>query len=90
MKIVIVLAFENSNDRYSSNIYYLPMIKIADYNVMINGINLFNKSINNKTKKVIEATKTLGSLLDFTYFSDSYKLISIDFKNSKLLMLIQN
>ena len=32
---------------------------------------------------------TTGSLLDYSYFKDHYKMIAIEFLNSKLLMLIQ-
>ena len=36
---LFVLAFENDNDRRSSDEYYLPTVEIKDYNIMINGEN---------------------------------------------------
>ena len=36
---LFVLAFENDDDRTSSDEYYLPTVEIKDYNIMINGEN---------------------------------------------------
>ena len=38
---LFVLAFEDDDDRTSSDEYYLPTVEIKDYNIMINGENLF-------------------------------------------------
>ena len=40
-----VLAFENDAQRTSSKGYYLPNVEIKNYNVMINGENLFDQPI---------------------------------------------
>ena len=46
-----MLTFETLTDTNGShNKYFQSKTKIADYNVMINGINLFNKAINNEIK----------------------------------------
>ena len=42
---VFVLAFENDAQRTSSKGYYLPNVEIKNYNVMINGENLFDQPI---------------------------------------------
>ena len=39
---LFVLAFENDNDRTSDDEYYLPTVEIKDYNIMINGENVFD------------------------------------------------
>ena len=39
---LFVLAFENHDDRTSSDEYYLPTVEIKDYNTMINGENFFD------------------------------------------------
>ena len=44
---LFVLAFENDDDRTSSNEYYLPNVEIKDYNIMINGENFFDQPIKN-------------------------------------------
>ena len=38
---LIVLSFENENDRKLHTGYYLPKVEIKDYNVIIAGKNLF-------------------------------------------------
>ena len=45
---LFVLAFENDEDRTSHNDYYLPNVGIKDYNIMINGENVFDQPIKNK------------------------------------------
>ena len=42
-----VLAFENDVQRTSNKRYYLPNIEIKDYNVMIDGKNVFDQSVKN-------------------------------------------
>ena len=44
---LFVLAFENDDDRTSNDQYYLPTVEIKDYNIMINGENLFDQPIKN-------------------------------------------
>ena len=44
---LFVLAFENDNHRTSHDRYYLPNVEIKDYNIMINGENLFDQPIKN-------------------------------------------
>ena len=42
---LFVLAFENDTQRASAKGYYLPDVEINDYNIMINGENLFDQPI---------------------------------------------
>ena len=44
---LFVLVFENDTQRTSAKGYYLPKVEIKDYNIMINGENVFNKLIQN-------------------------------------------
>ena len=44
---LFVLAFENDDDRTSNDEYYLPTVEIKDYNIMINGENVFDQPIKN-------------------------------------------
>ena len=43
----VVKAFENDTQRTSHSSYYLPKVGIKDYNIMINGENLFDQPIKN-------------------------------------------
>ena len=74
---LFVLAFENDTQRISSKRYYLPNVEIKDYNVMIDGKNVFDQSIKNN-KVTYENIRKIaitqgddymtGCLLDYSYF----------------------
>ena len=44
---IFVLAFENDAQRTSNKRYYIPNVEIKDYNVMIDGKNLFDQPVKN-------------------------------------------
>ena len=44
---LFVLAFENDTQRTSHSSHYLQNVDIKDYNIMINGENLFDRPIKN-------------------------------------------
>ena len=82
-----VLSFEDEDDRTSNSTYYLPKVEIEDYNIMIDGKNLFDQPINSMTKTYENISKiatgqeddyTTGCLLDYSYFKENYKMIAID------------
>ena len=87
VKRLFVLAFENDNNRSSTRRYNLPFVEIKDYNIMINGENVFDQPI--KTNKVTYENirkiatgqgddYTTGCLLDYPYFANTYKMIAVD------------
>ena len=47
---LFVLSFENANYRISHSNYYLPKVQIKDYNVLIDGRNVFDQPINSMNK----------------------------------------
>ena len=56
---IFVLAFENDTQRTSHSGYYLPNVEMKDYNIMINGENVFDQPI----KTIRLHMKTLEKLL---------------------------
>ena len=89
-----LLAFENDDQRISTNGYYLPNIEIENYDNMINGENFFDKPIkdNKVTYKNIRKIATgqgddyaTGCLLDYPYFKDTYKIIVVDLSKQQAL-----
>ena len=89
-----ILAFENDTQRTSPKGYYLPNVKIKDYNIIINGENIFDQPVkNNKVtyeniRKICTGSGddyTTGSLLDYRYCKDSYKMIAVDLSKQKAL-----
>ena len=82
-------ATENSHRRY-----FLPRVKIENYNTEIDGRNFYNQSINDSIKQYDEVRKvsigqgddyTTGCLLDFAYFEKNYRLIAADLSKQKAL-----
>ena len=81
---LFVLAFGNDDDRISDEQYYLQTVEIKDYNIMINGENVFDQPTKNNKVTYENIRKiatgqgddyTTGCLLDYPYFLDSYKMI---------------
>ena len=91
---LFVLAFENDTQRSVHSGYYLPNVWKKNYNVMINGENFFNQPIkdNKVTYENIRKVAigkgdnyTIGCLLDYPYFRDSYKMIAVDLSRQQAL-----
>ena len=78
--------------RDSFSHYYVPNVRIKDFNVLIDGKSFFDLPVKNEEEayeKIIEMSNnndyTTGNLLDFAYFKKHYKLIAIDLsKQTKL------
>ena len=90
---LFVLAFENDDDRTSSDEYYLPTVEIKDYNIVINGENVFDQPIKNKVtydniRKIATGQGddyTTGCLLDYLYFANTYIMIAVDLSKQQAL-----
>ena len=90
-----VLSFENEGDRTSHSTYFLPKVKLKDYNVVIDGKNFYSQPINIdlKTYKNIRRIATgqgddytTGCLLDYSYyFNKNYKIVGIDLSKQQVL-----
>ena len=91
---LFALAFENDDHRSSTRRYNLPTVEIKDYNIVISGENIFDQSIkNNKItydniRKIAKGQGddyTTGCLLDYPYFTDTYKMIAVDLSKQQAL-----
>ena len=91
---LFVFAFENDDDRTSSDEYYLPIVEIKDYNIMINGENFFDQPIKNNKVLYDNIRKiaigqghdyTTGCLLNYPYFIDTFKMIAVDLSKQEAL-----
>ena len=80
---------ENSYDKY-----FLPRLKIDNYNIEIDGRNFYDQAVNDSIKRYDEIRKistgqgddyTTGCLLDFAYFENNYRLIAVDLSKQKAL-----
>ena len=90
---LFVLAFEDDAQRISRK-RYIPNFEIKDYNVMIDGKNVFDQPIINMIKTYENFRKitigqgvdyTTGCLLDYTYFKKFYKMIAVDLSKQQAL-----
>ena len=70
---MFVLAFDDTDngakkiERSSHTKYFLPRVDITNYNVLIDGKNLYDQSINDQIKKYDEIRKTVtGQRDDYT------------------------
>ena len=85
---LFVLSFprnNNTDSRCDFSNYYVPKVKVNDFNVLIDRKSFFDLSVKNDEEafeKIIDMSNnndyTTGNLLDFVYFKTHYKLIAID------------
>ena len=73
---------------------FLLKVEMKDYNVMMDGRNVFDQPIKNdkitydNNRKIATGQEddcTTGCLLDYIYFKENYKLIAIDLSKQKQL-----
>ena len=85
---------DNITNENSYRKYFLPRLKIKNYNIEIDGRNFYDQSINDLIKQYDEVRKistgrgddyTTGCLLDFAYFEKNYRLIEADLSKQKTL-----
>ena len=74
-----VLLFENTTDRTVDTTFYLPTLEIENYNVMIDGKNLFDQPVKNNIRQYDNTSKiatgqgddyTTSCPLHYNYFSE--------------------
>ena len=99
VKRLFVFVYDNTtgNNQVSVNSfkkYFLPRVKIENYNIEIDGRNLYDQPINDSIKQYDEVRKvstgqgddyTTGCLLDFAYFEKNYRLIAAGLSKQKAL-----
>ena len=94
VKRLFVLAYDNTEgnnqvsfDSYKK--YFLPRVKIENYNIELDGINFYDQPINDSVKQNDEIRKistgqgddyTTGCLLDFNYFEKKLQINCSRFK----------
>ena len=67
--------------------YYVPNVRIRDFNVLIDGKSFFDFPVKNAEElfeKIMSMNRnnnyTTGNLLDFAYFKEHYRLVAIDLR----------
>ena len=74
---------QKKDNRDSFSQYYVPNVKIKEFNVLIDGKSSFDVPVKNEEEtyeKIIEMSKnndyTTGSLMDFAYFQKNCRLVA--------------
>ena len=99
VKKLFALAYNNkegdnqvSVDSYKK--YFLPTVKIENYNIEVHGKIFYDQPINDAIKQYNKIRKistrqgddyTTGCLSDFVYFEKNYRLIAADLNKQKAL-----
>ena len=84
---MFVISFKNCNDdptRNSFDEYYMSLVKIKEFNALIDNKPFFDQSVKNKQEAYKESISrnddyTTWNLLDYLYHQKYYKIIGIDF-----------
>ena len=99
VKRLFVLAYNNKEGDNKVSVdsfkkYFLPRVKIENYNIEIDGRNFYDQAINDLIQQYDRIRKistgpiddcTTVCLLDFTYFEKKYRLIAADLSKQKAL-----
>ena len=99
VKRLFVLAYNNTEGNNQVSIdsykkYFLPRVKIENYNIEIDGRNFYDQPINDLIKQYDEVRKvstgqgdgyTTGCFLDFAYFKNKFRLTAADLSKQKVL-----
>ena len=99
VKRLFVLAYRDNGDDNrviadSHKKYFLPRVKVENYNIESDGRNFYDQSINDLIKQYDEVRNvstgqgddyTTGCLLNFAYFEKNYRLITADLSKQKAL-----
>ena len=82
---------DNITNENSYRKYFLPRLRIKNYNIEIDGRNFYDQPINDSIKQYDEISTGQGndyktdSLLDFAYYEKKYRLIAADLSKQKAL-----
>ena len=85
------MSFKNVDGRKIHKEYYLPTVKIKDYNAIVGGKHFFDQPIKSDLRtcdnvgKISTYDYKPGCLLDYPYFKKYYKLVAIDLSKQQKL-----
>ena len=94
MFVLVYLNEDADSKRFKAKRYYLSKAIINNYNVIINGKNIYDQPIDSDIKQYEEIRKlttgqgedyTIGSLLDYDYIKNRYRLIVVNLSRQKEL-----
>ena len=92
---LFILCYSGDSNRDKNTHIFMPNSQIDEYNVTVDGRNVFESPINTIDRKGYENLRdimigngddyTVGSMMDYRYFKDKYKIIGIDLSRQRIL-----
>ena len=92
---LFILPYEPGANRNITYRLFVPNRSIDDYNVTIDGKNIFESQITRDDERGYENLRdvmlgngddyTVGSLIDYNYFKNTYKIIAVDLSKQDVL-----
>ena len=91
---ILVLSLENDNDKKGHKKYFLPKVEMEDYNVVIDGQNVFDQLVKSvmrifdKIRNIASGQRgdyTTDCSLDCLYLKEYYEMIAIDLSKQQAL-----
>ena len=92
--VLVYLNYNADSKRFKTRSYYLLEGIIQNYDVITNGKNFYDQAVNSNIKRSEKIRKlttwqgegyTSGSLLDYEYTKNHYRLIAVDLRRQKEL-----
>ena len=84
----------NNGDAKSHRRYFLPRENIKDYNILIDGRNIYDQNISGKITRYNELIRlatgksedyTAGSLIDCNYYYEDWNIVALDLCRQAIL-----
>ena len=91
---IFVLPLENNAHRIIHTRYFFLTVETKDYNVLVDGRNIFDQLVENDMRTYKNILKiatglgdhyTIGCLLDYSHFKKYYKTIAMDLSKQQAL-----
>ena len=98
-RLFVLIVYNNTADNDQVSVdsykkYFLPRVKVDNYNIEIDDRNIYDQPNSDSIKQYDEVRKistgqgddyTTGCLLDYSYFEKNYRLIAADLSKQKAL-----
>ena len=92
--VMVFNDIEGNVNQVARDWVFLPRVEIKDYNVLIGGRKFCHQPIDDELRKYYEVRNIMigkgedcetGSLLDYAYYKEDYKLIACDLSHKKFI-----
>ena len=92
---LFILTYLDAASRDSTSTLFIPNQQVDNYNITIDGRNIFESPIVTTDRRGYKNLRdimmgngddyTVGSMIDYNYFANTYKIIAVDLSRQKVL-----